>query len=256
MISRLGRRAAAAVVALPLFWFPTRAVNEPTDVHVPFGVGEKLEYDVKFSFIHVGQGSMEVVGVDSIRGAPAYHTVFIVKGGNFACHVDDRLESWIDTRSLSSLRFWQNLNDCGRERERKFEMFPERSVFVEDGAGEPDQPSVSNPLDDGSFLYYVRTVPLEVGKTYDFDRYFRPDRNPVEIHVLRKEHIDVPAGSFDAIVIQPVIKTKGLFSQDGHAEVWLSDDASRIMLQMKSRLSIGSLNLYLKSYRPAGAPTQ
>lgn len=222
---------------------------------MPFGVGERLDYDVKFSFIRVGSGSMEVVGIDSVRGAPAYHTVFRVRGGNFACHVDDRLESWIDTRSLSSLRFWQNLNDCGHPREKKYEIFPDRSVFSEDGAGERDQPSVPAPLDDGSFLYYVRTVPLEVGKTYSFDRYFRPDRNPVEIRVLRKEHIDVPAGSFDAIVIQPIIKTQGLFSQGGHAEVWLSDDANRIMLQMKSRLPIGSLNLYLTSYRPAGAPS-
>ena len=32
-----------------------------------------------------------------------------------------------------------------------------------------------------------------------------------------------------------------------------SDDHRRIMLQMKSKLSFGSLNLYLKSYRPGSA---
>ena len=63
----------------------------------------------------------------------------------------------------------------------------------------------------------------------------------------------VPAGEFDAIVVQPVIKTKGIFAENGHAEVWLSDDTNRIMLQMKSGLSFGSLNLYLTSYRPARA---
>jgi hypothetical protein len=69
--------------------------------------------------------------------------------------------------------------------------------------------------------------------------------------VLRKERIRVPAGSFDAIVIQPVIKTKGIFSENGHAEIWLSDDDRHIMLQLKSKLSFGSLNLYLKSYFPS-----
>ena len=58
----------------------------------------------------------------------------------------------------------------------------------------------------------------------------------------------------DAIVIQPIIKTKGIFSEGGRAEVWLSDDANRIMLQMKSKLSFGSLNLYLKSYQRGTAP--
>ena len=91
-------------------------------------------------------------------------------------------------------------------------------------------------------------MPLEPGQTYHFNRYFKPDRNPVTIRVLRRERIKVPAGTFDAIVVQPVIKSKGIFSEGGHAEVWLSDDENRMLLQIKSRLSIGSLNLYLKSY--------
>jgi hypothetical protein len=124
-------------------------------------------------------------------------------------------------------------------------------VFVE--GGEPEAKSVRNPLDDGSFLYFLRTIPLVVGETYTFERYFRPDRNPVTIKVLRKERVQVPAGEFDAIVVQPVINTRGIFSENGHAEVWLSDDQNRIMLQMKSGLSFGSINLYLTSYRPAQA---
>ena len=69
--------------------------------------------------------------------------------------------------------------------------------------------------------------------------------------MLRKERIRVPAGTFDALVIQPVIKTKGIFSENGHAEIWLSDDERHIMLQLKSKLSFGSLNLYLKTYFPS-----
>jgi len=48
-------------------------------------------------------------------------------------------------------------------------------------------------------------------------------------------------------VIQPIIKTKGVFSEEGRAELWLSDDERRLMLQMKSRLTFGSINLYLKN---------
>ena len=83
-----------------------------------------------------------------------------------------------------------------------------------------------------------------------FSDYFRADRNPVNLKVVRKDTIEVPAGKFVALVIQPRFDSK-LFSEGGHAEVWLSDDENRIMLQMKSKLSFGSLNLYLKSYRPS-----
>ncbi len=214
---------------------------------VPYAVGERLVYDVKFGPMHVGSGSMEVLGNENIRNRPTWHIVFSVKGGTFFYRVDDHFESWIETTSLSSLRHKQDINEGSRDRERIFEIYPERPSYIEDD--KPEKPSVSQPLDDGSFLYFIRTVPLEVGKTYEFDRYFRPDRNPVKITVLRKERIKVPAGTFDAIVIRPSIKSKGIFSENGRAEVWLSDDERHIMLQMKSKLSFGSLNLYLKSYR-------
>lgn len=263
---RATRRATVAIAALGLA-FGVRATTA-TPVHaqevvaagqtarapVPFDVGEKMVYDVKFGPLHVGNGSMEVAGLDTVRGRTTWHTVFRVSGGTFFYKVRDRLESWIDVRTLSSLRSLQDLNEGSRDRERHFEIYPERGVYVEDQ--KPEQPTVAAPLDDGSFLYFLRTIPLEVGQEYSFDRYFRPDRNPVRIRVLRKERIRVPAGEFDAIVVQPIIKSKGIFSENGRAEVWLSDDDRRIMLQMKSKLSIGSLNLYLKSYQPPPAPGQ
>jgi hypothetical protein len=244
----VARGAAALVLLLAA---PSAAQErDGAALAVPFGVGERLEYDVRFGRLHVGSGSMEVADVQEVRGRSTWHTIFQVRGGTFFYRVNDQYESWIDRHTGNSLRFKQDLNEGRRDVERSFEIFPERATFVENGE-DSTQASVKNPLDDGSFLYFLRTIPLAVGETYTFERYFRPDRNPVTIKVLRKERIEVPAGQFDAIVVQPIINTKGIFSENGHAEVWLSDDENRMMLQMKSGLSFGSLNLYLKSYRLA-----
>ena len=237
-----GELLAVILVAIT----PLRAqIVQPS---IPFGVGERLVYDVKFGAVKVGTGSMEVMGIEDVRGRPAWRTTFRVKGGTFFYKVNDVLESWIDTTTFSSLRFVQDFEEGGKDRERRYEIYPDRGVYVQD-AGE-EQPTVENPLDDGSFLYFVRTVPLEIGETYTWDRYFKPDRNPVRIKVLRREQIKVPAGTFQTIVIQPMIKAKGIFSEKGKAEIWLSEDANRMMVQMKSNLSFGSLNLYLKSATP------
>lgn len=216
---------------------------------VPYGVGERLEYEVRFGKVRVGSASMEVAGVEQIRGIDAWHTVFQLRGGNFFYRVNDQFDSWIDRSTGNSLRFQQRLNEGRRDVERLYEIYPERSAFIE--RGDTLERSVRNPLDDGSFLYFVRSIPLVVGESYSFDRYFRPDRNPVTIKVLRRERVRVPAGEFDAIVIQPIIKTTAIFSENGRAEIWLSDDTSRIMLQLKSGLSFGSINLYLRSHRAA-----
>jgi hypothetical protein len=248
VIATLIASASGAQVATPAATAQSTAVAS-NRAKVPFGPGERMEYDVKFGAIRVGNAHMEVVGLDNLRGRAAWHTAFWVNGGNFLYRVNDVYESWMDAETLSSLRFVQQLEEGGKQTERRFEIYPERSVFIQTSKKPAkEEASVSNPLDDGSFLYFLRTIPLVVGQTYDFNRYFRPDRNPVRIRVLRKERINVPAGSFNAIVVQPVIKTKGIFSENGHAEVWLSDDDRHIMLQLKSKLSFGSLNLYLKSY--------
>jgi Protein of unknown function (DUF3108) len=218
---------------------------------VPFGVGERMSYEVRFGPMKVGSGSMEVIGIETVRGRQAWHTEFRVKGGTFFYKVNDLMRSWIDTETLSSLRYVQDFEEGGKDRERRVEIYPDSGFYVEEG--KERKPTVSQPLDDGSFLYFVRTIPLQTGQTYVFDRYYRPERNPVRIRVVRRERISVPAGTYDAVVIQPIIKAKGIFSEGGHAEIWLSDDSSRVMLQMKSQLSFGSLNLYLKSHRPATA---
>ncbi|MDQ6829138.1 MAG: DUF3108 domain-containing protein [Gemmatimonadota bacterium] len=219
---------------------------------VPFGIGEVCVYDVYFGPIRAGTGRMEVVDIQELRGKQAYHMVFTVKGGTFFYRVDDRYEIWVDTSTLSSLRYVQNIREGGYHRNTTYDMYPERAVYTENGGEE--QPSVSNPLDDGSFVYFIRTVPLKVGEKHEFQRYFKPDRNPVILTATRKERIDVPVGKFDALVIHPTIKAKGLFAADGNAEVFLTDDARRIMLAMKTKLSFGSLNLYLKSYLPPKTP--
>ena len=213
---------------------------------VPFFVGEKLEYEVKFGSLTVGSGTMEVKDIVDVRGKPSWHAMFSYSGAVLFYKVNDVHESWFDVETLSSRRFRQDIDEGSYERKRNFEIFPERGMFKENE--KPEEPTPQNPLDDASFLYFVRTLPLEVGKTYEFSRYFKAQGNPVRIKVLRKEKVSVPAGQFNTIVVQPTFQTNGLFSEGGRAEVFISDDSSRAVIQLKSKLAVGSLNLYLKSH--------
>ena len=243
LVSTLATALLQAAVAVP--GDTAKAMSCNSDFSVPFAVGERLTYDAYFGPLKAGEGTMEVLGREDVRGVDTWHTRFQIKGGIPIYKVDTMLESWISTSCFHSMRFIQDQDVGQGERLRKIEIFPERGVYREND--KPEVPTVSDPLDDGSFFYFVRTIELEPGKTYRFDRYFRPDRNPVIIKVLRRDRVRVPAGTFNAIVVQPIIKSRGIFSEDGEAQIWFSDDADRIMLQMKTRLKFGSLNLYLKS---------
>ena len=191
---------------------------------------------------------MLLAGIDTVRGRAAWRAVFTISGGTLFYHVRDSTVSWFDTATLSSLRFVQHIREGRYHADRDYQIYPERATYAR--LDQPEVPSVAEPLDDASFLYFLRSVPLEVGHSYTFNRYFQPEGNPIIIHVLRRERVSMPAGTFNAIVVQPQSTTAGLFSQKGHAEVWLADDSTHMMLMLKSSLSFGSLNLYLTGYSP------
>jgi hypothetical protein len=227
------------------------AYPTPTPVlkSFPFGAGERMEYVAKYGWNNIGRGSMEVVKVEDLRGRPAVHTNFQLKGRYLFWTANYVLESWVDQASFTSMRFTQDNDEDASDKDKVYEIFGERQTYsVNNGA---ELPSVADPLDEGAILYFVRTMDLEVGKTYTLNRYFRPDRNPVIVKVLRKQTIKVPAGTFNTIVVQPIIKSKGIFSEGGKAEVWLSDDKDRVMVQMRVRLSVATISLQLTSHRPA-----
>jgi hypothetical protein len=235
----------AALFAGALYAQSPAAVDDPPRVKVPWAAGEHLEYQVRLAGLNSGTGVMQVMGIDSMRGRPTWRLHFNIKGstpfGTF--HVDDSYDSWMDVVTLNSLRFEQNLYEGGKRKTRNYDIFPARGMFHQEGKEE--RATSVDPLDDASFFFFVRTLPLVVGETYSFDKYFDPNSNPVVIKVVRKDTIDVPAGRFPAIVLQPVIKTGGLFSKDGHAELWLSDDEHRILLRMDTHFSIIKLGLTL-----------
>lgn len=229
-----------------------KSVEKPAVAAVPFGIGEHATYQVRVGlFGGVGNGSMEVTGVEDVRGHPSYNLRLTIKGGVPFYKVDTRFESWLDVDQLLSRRFEQDQKEGKFKRHRIFEFYPEERRWERAQTDEAGELPTDIPLDDVSFLYYVRTLPLEVGQTYTFPRYFRDKGNPVVLKVLRREKVKVPAGTFETVVVQPIIKTSGLFGEGGKAEVYFTDDDRRILVQMKSKMPVlRSLNLVLQSYVP------
>ena len=213
----------------------------------PFSVGERLTYGIRVGKLGRGNAVMEIKRADTVRGVPVLHTIFTVNGSLLFFKVHDYYESWFDPHSMVSLQYRQDIDQGPYDRLRKYDIFPDRGVYF-DSVKNVELPTTELPLDDGSFLYFLRTIPLKVGETYQFNRYFKPDRNPVTVTVARRERIRVPAGEFDALVLQPKIKAKGIFAEEARAEVWVADDASRIMLMMRTRLpTVGTATFQLRS---------
>jgi hypothetical protein len=220
---------------------------------VPFGPGERAEYQVKLGAVSVGSGSVEVLGIVTVQGVPTYHTRMRVSGGIPLARVNDRYESWIDTQGIFSRRFVQDIQEVRYRRNRSYEFdVANRTWRRTDGSEDTGTLPSAEPLDDLSFMYYARTLPLRVGDQYRLTRYFKESGNPVILRVVRRETVTVPAGRFNTVVVQPTIRTSGLFGEGGRAEIFFSDDERHIPVLIRSRVSrVGSLTMSLRMYRPA-----
>jgi hypothetical protein len=244
-------RTATAVLAATLFIAgqahaqSATATSAVSVAPVPFTVGEELIFRATFGVLHAGTARMRVDNIETIRGRQAYHLVFLIDGGIPFFRVHDRYESWIDVQTLSSLRHVQQISEGRYHRNTTYEIFPERAEFQKDD--EAPQPSVPDPLDDGSFIYAVRAAGIRVGETRRDDRYFRPDRNPVVLTGLREDTVTVGAGTFPTTVVRPTIKTGGLFSANGDAQVWFTNDERRLPVLLKTHFSKFTLTLNLQS---------
>jgi hypothetical protein len=237
--------AAALFIAGPLHAQAATTEPGPPIAPVPFTVGEELVFHAKFGMLPAGTARMRVEGIDTVRGRNAYHVVFTVDGGVPFFRVHDRYDSWIDVTTLSSLRHKQQISEGRYSRNTTYEIMPESGEYKRND--EPLKPTVANPLDDGSFIYAVRAAGVRVGETRRDDRYFVPDRNPVVLTGLREDTVTVGAGTFPTTVVRPTIKTSGIFSENGEAQVWFTNDERRLPVLLKTKFSRFSLTLSLTS---------
>ena len=247
---RVGPLAAALgsllVTAASPALAPVPAASRPArQQEAPWVVGETLEYRLRFLVFNIGRATLTVLGVDTVRGEPCYHVQFTVHGRAPFYALDDSLRSWIGVRDLVSRRFEQDANDNGHLRSRRYEILPEQGIRIRNGTDTAQ--TVAEPLDDVSFIYFGRTVPLDSGQTYVFPRYFEVDRNPITIQVIGRESIRVPAGRFDAVAVRPIFRSGGLFGEGGRAVIWFSDDRERIPLRIRASMRIGSVDISLRS---------
>lgn len=222
----------------------------------PFAVGETLTYSAKLGMLTLGSGTLEVAGMDTLRGRETFKFRFRLRGKTVFYSLDDVLESWVRTEDFTSLRFVQDFVENDKPKHKTYEIFPDSGYYRESGYEDTTFATPNDPLDDAAFFYFVRVTPLEVGKKYVYERYFKKQKNPVTIEVVKREKMELPDGrEVPCLVLHPVIDTKGLFSKRSDTRIWLTDDARRLPVQIRSKFPFGTITLRLKDVVAPSAAT-
>lgn len=217
--------------------------------NVAFGVNEKLTFDINYGFINAGVATMEVARLIEYENRPCYQIVSRANSNKFFStfyKVDDRVESIIDAVGIFSWRFEKNLRE-GNYRSNRMCSFDQRNqvvLYKEDTLAVPA--FVQDAL---SVLYFIRTQKLEPGMSLYVDNFTDGKLYPLEVKVLKRERVTVKAGAFDCIVVEPLLKSVGVFKHKGKLKVWLTDDRLKMPVLMKSKILVGSIAAELTDYR-------
>jgi hypothetical protein len=216
----------------------------------PFRVGESLRFSVQYGFIKAGQAWLEVPQVVDVDGRRAYTLVARAESNAFFSafyKVRNRIESVWDRDGLTSLRFSENRREGGYRAQNEIRFDPDRGeATYRDGESYPVPSHVQDAL---SSFYYTRFQPLPLGGSVVFDYHASRKTRPLEVKVLGRERITTPAGTFDCVVIEPILKAGGIFKKSGRLVIWLTDDERRMPVLMKSKVTVGSISVVLQEAR-------
>jgi len=219
---------------------------------VPWRIGEYFQFSIEWNGLNGGSSLMQVQNIHTVDGHRAYRIVTKTESNSFVSKfykVRDRAESFIDAESLVSRRFVKHLREGGYKKDLDVRFDQERHQAMYAGGPTLDVPArVQDVL---SAFYYVRTQPLATGSTLSIPTHDNRKSYEMEVKVHRRERIEVPAGKFDCVVVEPMLKSEGVFQAKGSILVWLSDDSRRIPVLVKSKVPVGSISVSLTDMRLA-----
>lgn len=246
--SWLRRSSAAPYLVAIALCASGAAASAQSPTQLPFAPGEKFEYEGRVHVGVSGHGTLRVDGPSELRGTTVWTLHSDMEGKLGFLRASDRAVSWIDPVHMSSLRYTARERHLLAKHDDDVTIFPsEKRWSAEDGA---EGPLVSDqPLDELSFLYYLRTLPLADEAEVTVSRHFDAARNPTIVRVVGREDIEVGAGKFHAVIVEMRVRDARRYKGEGIIRIHLSDDSCRLILRIESNMpDAGKATLALTSY--------
>lgn len=219
-----------------------------------FLVPEKLQYDLIWGGIKTGEAVLEV--------RQAGNDIQLVSKANSSALAS--LFYRVEDIVVSTVKRGQNADSTGfigvpsnyritiregrQRRDKEFIMdhAARKVTYINYLAKEKKDFAINeSTLDPLSSFYFIRTLPLEVGKSVFIDIFDSEKLYKAEVRVLKKEVLETSAGKFNTVLIKPIVKSDGIFFGKGDILIWLTDDSRRIPVMLKTRIPFGSVKAIL-----------
>lgn len=218
-----------------------------------FDYGEELFYDVGYGWITAGKGHFKIMKRPRyVHGRKAYDIKFQVKSLSslaWLYEVNDRYNTWVDEKGLFPWRYEQHIKEGGYRRDN-FAIFDQENNLAMTNRDTTEVPDYVHDI--VSALYYVRALDLKGVKDDSVivvDQFYEDSTYTLGIKIHRREKIEVEAGEFRTILIEPLVVEGGLFKSEGSIKIWITDDDKKIPVKVGTKILIGFVGAELTGYK-------
>lgn len=259
------QRRACLLLCFPLALFATGFMPQGEESEIgryvkndAFGFGEHLEYRVGYKFITAGTASFDILPKPVMKnGRPCYDIRFVVRSLeslDWLYRVRDEYRTVMDAAGLFPWEFHQRLREGGYRRDFSATLDQVNHVARTSDGDFPITPYIHDVV---SALYFVRTQNLRSfknGAVLPLRNFFNKDCHDLGVRILGRQTVEVSAGTFTCIVVEPLVKEGGLFKSDGRILIWLTDDDRKVPVKVSSKIPIGSIDAELTGYSGLRGP--
>ena len=221
-----------------------------------FKSGEYLKFDVNYGFVTAGETVIKTTSV-IFNGRNCFKVEFIVDSKPFfdwMYKVRDRYSTIIDSEGLFPWRFEQHIREGGFSRDFVADFDQVHHYAHTTGGIYPIPSYVQDML---SAFFFARTVDysgLKSGDRLHMQNFYKDSTYALDVKYRGKQEIEVGAGTFDGIVVEPLAREGGLFKSDGTVNIWLTDDERKIPVRVSTKILIGSIDAELVEYSGINGP--
>ena len=215
-----------------------------------FKPGEKLTFAISYLGLTAATAEVQIGDFVKLKGRKCYHIITKTKVVPLVAalvRVDDLVETFFDAEGIYSRRMIKSLREGNYEKDVILEFDPaSRSVKEIEKSGTKSFTGLPDFCHDIlSAFFYFRTQELEPGKDVVLPVYADGKVNNLKVRILRKEKVRIPLGTYNAVVVAPLLDFESIFKQEGEVTIWLSDDERHIPLMMKSKVFVSTVSAKL-----------
>jgi hypothetical protein len=212
-----------------------------------FGAGERLTFLVRYGPIIAGSARLSIPKIVEMNGRPCYNIVSEAWSNNFFSKffkVEDRVESYTDVDGIFSWRFHKRLREGGFKADQEVTFDQVNHFAITKKSDKSDTLAVPPFVQDVlSAMYLIRTMKMAPGDSIFIDNHSDSKLFPLKIVVHKREKVNIKAGKFSCLVVEPFLKTPALFQQKGRVVVHMTDDARKIPVMMTSQIYVKAFKL-------------